>query len=76
MFQVMSAAFDEGGASGLILNNLRCYDDCQELVLDSSTLVSVVDSKDPELSPKSLNVTDLKGFVSVNVYSKTHLMYV
>ncbi|XP_067656794.1 condensin complex subunit 2-like [Haliotis asinina] len=63
MFQVMSAAFDEGGASGLILNNLRCYDDCQELVLDSSTLVSVVESKGPELTPKCLNVTDLKDLL-------------
>ncbi|KAK3096126.1 hypothetical protein FSP39_023492 [Pinctada imbricata] len=37
LFQMMSAAFDEGGSSGLLLNNLRCFDDQQELVLDSSS---------------------------------------
>ncbi|XP_076436005.1 LOW QUALITY PROTEIN: condensin complex subunit 2-like [Babylonia areolata] len=48
MFQVMSATFDEGGASGLLLNHLRCYDDKQLLVLDSSAVVPVVEEKEEE----------------------------
>ena len=43
MFQIMSATFDEGGASGLLLNHLRCYDDRQLLVLDSRAVVPVVE---------------------------------
>ncbi|KAL3863722.1 hypothetical protein ACJMK2_005465 [Sinanodonta woodiana] len=42
-FQLMSAAFDEGGTSGLLMNNLRCFDDSQELVLDSTTIVTHAD---------------------------------
>ncbi|KAL8580817.1 hypothetical protein ACOMHN_017321 [Nucella lapillus] len=48
MFQVMSATFDEGGASGLLLNHLRCYDDRQLLMLDSSAEVAVVEEKGGE----------------------------
>lgn len=45
MFHVMSATFDEGGASGLLMNHLRCYDDEQLLVLDSNAVVPVVEER-------------------------------
>ncbi|XP_005091084.1 condensin complex subunit 2 [Aplysia californica] len=63
MFQIMSAAFDEGGASGLLLNRLRCYDDSQSLILDSSTNVNVVEDVEPDNSQesrKSLDISALK----------------
>ncbi|KAH9500795.1 hypothetical protein Btru_073028 [Bulinus truncatus] len=43
MFQIMSAAFDEGGARGLLLNRLRTFHDSQQLVLDSSTLIDIIE---------------------------------
>ena len=70
MFQIMSATFDEGGASGLLLNHLRCYDDEQLLVLDSSAVMPVVEEKvggPSESQPQSqsqagsLDVADLRG---------------
>lgn len=39
LFQIMSATFDEGGISSLLLNSLRCFDDQQSLALDSGTLI-------------------------------------
>ncbi|KAK7474320.1 hypothetical protein BaRGS_00034455 [Batillaria attramentaria] len=53
MFQVMSATFDEGGASGLLLNHLRCYDDQQLLVLDSRAVMPVVEDKTGDAMPDS-----------------------
>ncbi|KAK7110884.1 condensin complex subunit 2-like [Littorina saxatilis] len=53
MFHVMSATFDEGGASGLLLNSLRCYDDRQLLVMDSAAVVPVVDDKTEETESQS-----------------------
>lgn len=68
MFQIMSATFDEGGASGLLLNHLRCYDDGQLLVLDSGTVVPVVEEKTGQLGQSqsqsrtdSLSVADVRG---------------
>ncbi|XP_078312150.1 condensin complex subunit 2-like [Crassostrea virginica] len=61
LFKVMSAAFDEGGSSGLLLNNLRCYDDRQELILDSSSDITQVDySVDPS-QRKPINMSEIKG---------------
>ena len=57
MFQIMSATFDEGGASGLLLNHLRCYDDRQLLVLDSGTEVPVVEEKTGQLEAQSQSQT-------------------
>ena len=65
MFQMMSAAFDEGGASGLLLNRLRCYDSSQSLILDSSTTVNVVEDVEaevPQESKKPVDVATLKGY--------------
>nr|XP_022339917.1 condensin complex subunit 2-like [Crassostrea virginica] len=57
----MSAAFDEGGSSGLLLNNLRCFDDRQELILDSSSDITQVDySVDPS-QRKPINMLEIKG---------------
>ena len=38
MFHKTSAAFDEGGTGGLLLNHLFVRDDSCELLLDSSTV--------------------------------------
>ena len=38
MFHKTSAAFDEGGAGGLLLNHLFVRDDSCELLLDSTTV--------------------------------------
>ncbi|XP_071494851.1 condensin complex subunit 2-like isoform X1 [Diadema antillarum] len=40
LFQRTSAAFDEGGSFGLLLNHLHCRDDGCELLLDSNTVLS------------------------------------
>ena len=65
MFQIMSATFDEGGASGMLLNHLRCYDDGQLLVLDSGTVVPVVEEKlgqsQSQSRTDSLSVADVRG---------------
>ena len=64
LFHVMSAAFDEGGSSGLLLNNLRTFDKTQELVLDSNTLISPVEDLDTsriEERRKCIDVTDFQG---------------
>ncbi|KAK3590125.1 hypothetical protein CHS0354_041175 [Potamilus streckersoni] len=59
-FQLMSAAFDEGGTSGLLMNNLRCFDDSQELVLDSTTIVSHTDTNTlSQQSQQSRKMVDL-----------------
>ncbi|GFO14129.1 condensin complex subunit 2 [Plakobranchus ocellatus] len=65
MFQMMSTAFDEGGARGLLLNRLQCFDSSQHLVLDSSTVLNLVedtlvpDSQDSKRKPAL--VSDVKG---------------
>lgn len=62
MFQMMSAAFDEGGVRGLLLNRLRTFDDSMQLVLDSSTVVNIVeDTNDTPSVRKPVDVSDLKG---------------
>ncbi|KAJ8317223.1 hypothetical protein KUTeg_005127 [Tegillarca granosa] len=61
LFKVMTASFDEGGTAGLLLNNLRCFDDSQELVLDSSTILpagddfSLSQSQDSKVKPTDLS---------------------
>jgi hypothetical protein len=60
----MSAAFDEGGSSGLLLSNLRTFDNTQRLVLDSNTLISPTDDLDTsriEERKENVDVTDFKG---------------
>ncbi|XP_059151350.1 condensin complex subunit 2-like [Physella acuta] len=65
MFQMMSAAFDEGGVRGLLLNRLRTFDDSMQLVLDSSTVVNIVeDTNDTPNVRKPLDVSDLKDMLS------------
>lgn len=69
MFQVMSATFDEGGASGLLMNHLRCYNDSQLLVLDSNAVMPITDEQttDSLLSSHGrsqhipLDVSEVKG---------------
>jgi hypothetical protein len=60
MFQLMSEAFDEGGTMGLLHNTLRTFDDNQELVLDSNTIVGA--NNDIESSQnKPVDLSDIKG---------------
>ena len=64
----MSAAFDEGGSSGLLLSNLRTFDNTQRLVLDSNTLVTPIDDLDTsriEARKESVDVSDCKGLFKV-----------
>lgn len=61
LFKVMSAEFDEGGSSGLLLNNLRCFDDRQDLVLDSSSDVAQVDYSIDISQRKPLEMSEIKG---------------
>lgn len=71
LFKVMSAAFDEGGSSGLLLNNLRCFDDRQDLVLDSSSDVAQVDYSIDISQRKPLEMSEIKGmFRGVDLNSK------
>lgn len=60
MFQLMSGAFDEGGTMGLLHNTLRCFNDDQELVLDSSTVVNADDEIQPSQN-KPIDLSDIKG---------------
>ena len=60
MFKVMSAAFDEGDSSGL-LNNLRCVDDRQSLILDSSSDITQVDNSEDPSQRKPLDMSEIKG---------------
>ncbi|ESO96826.1 hypothetical protein LOTGIDRAFT_231660 [Lottia gigantea] len=69
MFQITSAAFDEGGVSGLLLNNLQCFDDSQELILDSSTQVSIID--DRNLQPRGCQPVDTGDIKEL--FSKLHM---
>jgi hypothetical protein len=58
----MSAAFDEGGTSGLLLNNLRCLDDTSQLVLDSNTIVQPQEPAEWENTGRAMvDITDLRG---------------
>ncbi|WAR21575.1 CND2-like protein [Mya arenaria] len=64
LFQVMSAAFDEGGSSGLLLSNLRTFDNTLRLVLDSNTLVAPTDDLDTsriEERRENVDVSDFPG---------------
>ena len=61
---MMSAAFDEGGSSGLLLNNLRSFDSQQQLVLDSNTLICPTDDPDTsrlEERQQSVEASEIKG---------------
>ncbi|XP_021369102.1 condensin complex subunit 2-like isoform X2 [Mizuhopecten yessoensis] len=63
LFQIMSATFDEGGISSLLLNSLRCFDDQQGLALDSSTLIGLC----PELSECSQHqANDLSEIIDLS----------
>ena len=61
MFQLMSEAFDEGGTMGLLHNTLRCFDDSQELVLDSNTVVNADKKIVTPQKNKPIDMSDLKG---------------
>lgn len=81
MFQMMSATFDEGGASGLLLNHLRCYDDQQLLMLDSGAIVPVVDDKtegeipDSQVhsQPKPLEVQEVRNLLATMQLEDKHI---
>ncbi|XP_041370641.1 condensin complex subunit 2-like [Gigantopelta aegis] len=74
MFHVMSAAFDEVGTSGLLLNNLRCFDDSQQLVLDSSALISVDhDSQKQEERKPISDVAEIKELLQKADFDKRHI---
>ena len=67
LFSKTSAAFDEGGTGGLLVNHLRCLDDTSELILDSSTVVGTnLDELPPTDSQeargkKMVDLTEFKG---------------
>ena len=64
LFHMMSAAFDEGGSSGLLLNNLRSFDSKQQLILDSNTLITPVDDPDTsrlEERQQFVDAADIRG---------------
>jgi condensin complex subunit 2 len=63
LFRKTSAAFDEGGASGLLLNHLNVYNGC-EIIFDSSDAIrDDVPRKEDVLDPaeEELDVDDLCG---------------
>ena len=68
LFKKTSAAFDEGGTGGLLLNHLRCLDDSSELVLDSNTVVYGADEvlRDPEHGRAMVDLRDLRGTDWIN----------
>ncbi len=63
LFQKTSAAFDEGGSGGLLLNQLRCLDDSSELVLDSNTIVTGTEDTEPNSrrGTKPVGLRELRG---------------
>lgn len=61
LFKVMSAAFDEGGSSGLLLNNLRTFDDQQDLILDSTSAIVQLDHTDGLSQRKPVDMSEIKG---------------
>ena len=67
LFQKTSAAFDEGGTGGLLLNHLRCLDDGSELILDSNTIAMDTSEPTPSQSDrasKPVDITEFKGFLT------------
>ncbi len=63
LFHKMSAAFDEGGSGGLLLNHLSCLDDTSELYLDSSTVVPGFDEpRESDEVASARSMVDLKEF--------------
>lgn len=65
LFQVMSAAFDEGGSSGLLLSNLRTFDNTQRLVLDSTTLIAPVEDLDTSRLEERRENVDVSQFKNI-----------
>ena len=64
LFHKTSAAFDEGGTFGLLLNHLVCKDDECELLLDSTALAcSAGTQTEPIESTRhaEVDLADLKG---------------
>ncbi len=62
-FHKMSAAFDEGGTFGLLLNHLHRRGDCSELILDSRcTMPTSVDTEQKdEATQTSVDLNQFKG---------------
>lgn len=60
LFHKTSAAFDEGGAAGLLLNHLFVRDDSCELLLDSTTVsMTVRDASSEEQTTEDNTMVDL-----------------
>ena len=81
LFHKMSAAFDEGGAKGMLLNNLAVSDRC-ELVFDSSTPASAIvteatlDSTEEEINEKSYDASRFLNNISCSCsLTPTFLQY-
>ncbi|XP_038070775.1 condensin complex subunit 2-like isoform X2 [Patiria miniata] len=71
LFHKTSAAFDEGGTFGLLLNHLTCRDDECELLLDSTSLASTVGTQTDETLESArqarLDLSDIKDvYAGVN----------
>ena len=67
LFKKTSAAFDEGGAKGLLLNHLSVFNNCQ-IIFDSSDAITDADSLDPSLT---CTITDLS---SIFIFSRQNLI--
>ncbi|XP_022097671.1 condensin complex subunit 2-like [Acanthaster planci] len=72
LFHKTSAAFDEGGTFGLLLNHLTCRDDEGELLLDSTTMASSVGTQTDEALESArqarLDLSDLRDvYAGVNL---------
>ncbi len=72
LFRKMSAAFDEAGAQGLLLNRLSVHNNC-EVIFDSSTIISGVDAEEKEEGDDSekevlheLSAESLKALLDIN----------
>ena len=59
MFNKTSAAFDEGGTGGLLLNHLFVRDDSCELLLDSTVTMSTRDSSSEGQTTQDNSMVDL-----------------
>ena len=79
LFSMMSAAFDEGGSSGLLLNNLRSFDSNQQLVLDSNTVICPTEDPDTsrlEERQQSVDVSEIKGMKILFILVQRHYNHV
>ncbi|ELU01811.1 hypothetical protein CAPTEDRAFT_224498 [Capitella teleta] len=73
LFHKTSAAFDEGGSGGLLLNHLNCMTDACELTLDSQTVACSGDMITPSQESHDLDLKDIREMVKILQLENRHV---